>query len=273
MSFHLSDQAYRKIRRFFFEQSGIDLPENKRHLVEGRLRNRLLTLGFECYGAYFEHVMRPDQSHERQLLIDILTTNETYFFREPQHFKLLSEQILPSLPAAPRIWCAAASSGEEPYSLAMLLADKALNKPWDLLATDLSRRILARAERGLYAMQRLELMPADYLKRFCLRGTGDYEGYFLVRPEIRERVSFRQHNLLDSPALLGRFDVIFLRNVLIYFSQATKQKVLDLVLGQLKPGGWLIVGHAESLHGLNLNLEQIRPSVFRSPQRFSLRSA
>lgn len=274
MSFHLSDQAYQQIRQFFYEHSGIDLSENKRHLVEGRLRHRVLSLGFDCYGAYFNHVQRADQSQERQLLIDLLTTNETYFFREPQHFKLLSEKILPELPSGPRIWCAAASSGEEPYSLAMLLADKAPDKAWQLTATDLSQRILARAEQGLYPMQRLELMPESYLKRFCLRGTGDYEGYLLIRPELRERLQFRLHNLLHSAANLGLFDVIFLRNVLIYFNQATKQKVLDTVLAQLKPGGWLIIGHAESLHGLDLNLLPVRPSVYRAPlTRYRQRSA
>lgn len=261
----LSDEAYRQIRQFFFSQSGIDLTHNKRHLVEGRLRQRVQALGFSCYGQYFAHAMQSHNSAERQLLIDTLTTNETYFFREPQHFKLFAEHIVAHLPHGARVWCAAASSGEEPYSLAMLLADKLAHGAWQIVATDLSKRMIERAEQGLYLMQRLELMPERYLKRFCQRGTGAYEGYFKVRQEVRERVEFRLHNLLHSPHALGRFEVIVLRNVLIYFNQSTKQQVLEQVLKQLKPGGWLIIGHAESLHGLRLPLVQIAPSVFRLP--------
>ncbi|KRW61163.1 CheR family methyltransferase [Pseudomonas sp. TTU2014-080ASC] len=262
----LSDIAYRKIRQFFYRHSGIDLPETKRHLVEGRLRNRVLSLGLSCYEDYFKFVMADEQAQERQLLVDMLTTNETYFFREPQHFKLLAEQIIPSLPAAPRIWCAAASSGEEPYSIAMLLADKlGLTGDWQIIASDLSQRTLQRASQGLYPMQRLELFPPRYLKDFCKRGAGAYEGQMLIRREIREHVELRQHNLLDPAAGLGRFDVIFLRNVLIYFNQETKQRVLDRLIPQLKPGGWLVIGHAESLHGISTPLRQVKPSVFRLP--------
>lgn len=262
----LSDMAYRKIRQFFYRHSGIDLPETKRHLVEGRLRNRVLSLGLSCYEDYFKFVMADDQTQERQLLVDMLTTNETYFFREPQHFKLLAEQIIPTLPAAPRVWCAAASSGEEPYSLAMLLADKlGLASNWQILASDISQRTLQRAVQGLYPMQRLELFPPRYLKAYCMRGNGEYEGQMLVRSELRQRVELRQHNLLDPAEGLGRFDVIFLRNVLIYFNQETKQRVLDRLLSQLKPGGWLVIGHAESLHGITTPLRQVKPSVFRLP--------
>jgi chemotaxis protein methyltransferase CheR len=263
----LSDRAYRQIRQFFYQHSGIDLPQSKRHLVAGRLRHRVLLLGQNCYEDYFQLAMSPGQEVERQLLVDLLTTNETYFFREPQHFKLLAEQIIPSLSAQPRIWCAAASSGEEPYSIAMLLADKlGLHSPWQIVGSDLSQRILQRAAQGLYPMQRLELMPARYLKEFCLRGAGDYEGQLLVRRELREHVQLRQHNLMESAHGLGQFEVIFLRNVLIYFTQETKQRVLDLLLQQLKPGGWLVIGHAESLHGIQTALRQVRPSVFRLPQ-------
>ena len=263
----LSDRGYQQIRQFFYQHSGIDLPDSKRHLVAGRLRHRVLLLGFACYEDYFRHVMQSGEEEERQLLVDLLTTNETYFFREPQHFKLLAEQIIPTLSEQPRIWCAAASSGEEPYSLAMLLADKlGLNKPWQVLATDLSQRILQRASQGLYPMQRLELMPERYLKNFCRRGAGQYDGQLLVRREIRERVQLRQHNLMDSAHALGQFEVIFLRNVLIYFTQQSKERVLGYLLQQLKPGGWLVIGHAESLHGLQTPLRQVRPSVFRLPQ-------
>lgn len=263
----LSDLAFRRIRQFFFRHSGIDLPESKRHLVAGRLRGRLASLGLDCYEAYFALIGQADQAAERQFLIDALTTNETYFFREPQHFQLLAREILPSLAGRrPRLWCAAASSGEEPYSLAMVLSDQLGLDNWELLASDLSSRTLQRAASGLYPMQRLEQFPDAYLKRFCLKGHGEYAGQLLIRRELRERVQLRQHNLMDSARDLGKFDVIFLRNVMIYFNLEVKRRVMAQLLPQLNPGGWLILGHAESLFGVDTPLIPISPSVFRLPK-------
>lgn len=263
----LSDLAFRRIRQFFFRHSGIDLPESKRHLVAGRLRGRLASLGLDCYEAYFALIGQADQAAERQFLIDALTTNETYFFREPQHFQLLAREILPSLAGRrPRLWCAAASSGEEPYSLAMVLSDQLGLDNWELLASDLSSRTLQRAASGLYPMQRLEQFPEAYLKRFCLKGHGEYAGQLLIRRELRERVQLRQHNLMDSARDLGKFDVIFLRNVMIYFNLEVKRRVMAQLLPQLNPGGWLILGHAESLFGVDTPLIPISPSVFRLPK-------
>jgi chemotaxis protein methyltransferase CheR len=263
----LSDLAFRRIRQFFFRHSGIDLPESKRHLVAGRLRGRLASLGLDCYEAYFTLIGQADQAAERQFLIDALTTNETYFFREPQHFQLLAREILPSLAGRrPRLWCAAASSGEEPYSLAMVLSDQLGLDNWELLASDLSSRTLQRAATGLYPMQRLEQFPEPYLKRFCLKGHGEYAGQLLICRELRERVQLRQHNLMDSARDLGRFDVIFLRNVMIYFNLEVKRRVMAQLLPQLNPGGWLILGHAESLFGVDTPLIPISPSVFRLPK-------
>lgn len=262
----LSDQAFRQIRAFFHRESGIDLPENKRHLVAGRLRSRVATLKLDSYDAYFELIGQPDQAKERQCLIDRLTTNETFFFREPKHFELLAQSILPSLTQRPlRLWCAAASTGEEPYSLAMLLSDQLGPKGWELVASDLSTQALAAAAQGLYPMQRIELLPADYLKRFCQRGTGEYQGQLLIRRELREKVQLLQHNLMDSAAALGMFDVIFLRNVLIYFNPKSKQQAIDRLVSQLRPGGWLIVSHSESLYGTRSDLQMITPSVYRRP--------
>ena len=264
--YSISDQAFARIRELFHRSSGIDLPENKRQLIAGRLHNRLQALGLPSYDAYFELVSRPDQAAERQCLIDLLTTNETYFFREPAHFRYLAEHILPSLQRRPvRVWCAAASTGEEPYSLAMLLQDTLGNGGWSLLASDLSTRVLQRTAQGVYALQRMEHMPPEYLRRFCLRGTGEHEGQMLIRRELRERVQVCQHNLLDSAAELGQFDVIFLRNVLIYFDAKVKQRVVNHLLRQLRPGGWLVIGHSETLYGTQNDLQLVRPSIYRMP--------
>lgn len=262
----LSDQAFRQIRELFHRESGIDLPENKRHLVAGRLRSRVVALKLASYDAYFELIGKPDQAKERQCLIDRLTTNETFFFREPKHFELLAQRILPTLPQRPvRLWCAAASTGEEPYSLAMLLSDQLGARGWELVASDLSTQALAAAAQGLYPMQRIELLPQDYLKRFCQRGTGEYQGQLLIRRELREKVQLRQHNLMHSAAALGMFDVIFLRNVLIYFNAKSKQQAIDRLVKQLRPGGWLVISHSESLYGTHSDLEMISPSVYRRP--------
>ena len=197
----LSDLAFRRIRQFFFRHSGIDLPERKRHLVAGRLRGRLASLGLDCYEAYSALIGQADQAAERQFLIDALTTNETYFFREPQHFQLLAREILPSLAGhRPRLWCAAASSGEEPYSLAMVLSDQLGLDNWELLASDLSSRTLQRAASGLYPMQRLEQFPEAYLKRFCLKGHGEYAGQLLIRRELGAHINSLDA-FLDDPAL------------------------------------------------------------------------
>lgn len=262
----LGPDAFQRIREAFRRASGIDLPENKRQLVAGRLFSHLKELGLADYDTYITLLLRPERSAERQRMVDLLTTNETYFFREPEHFRYLAEQLLPMLARRPiRAWCAAASSGEEPYSLAMVLQDRLGDGGWSLLASDLSTRVLERASQGLYPLQRLDLLPPEYLKRFCLRGTGEYHGHLLIRRELRERVRFCQHNLLDSAADLGMFDVIFLRNVLIYFNGATRSQVIERVLRQLRPGGWLIVGHSESLQGVNSALQLVRPSVYRLP--------
>lgn len=264
--YRLSSAAFQCLREAFRQASGIDLPESKRQLVAGRLHNRLVALGLPDYDGYAALIRQPEQAAERQRMVDLLTTNETYFFREPEHFRFLAGQILPALAQRPiRVWCAAASSGEEPYSLAMLLQDKLGDSGWSLLASDLSTRMLERAACGLYPLQRLDLLPDEYLKRFCLRGIGEYEGHLLVRRELRERVRFCHHNLLDSAADLGLFDVIFLRNVLIYFNGATRQRVIQQVARQLRPGGWLVVGHSESLQGVTGGLQLVRPSIYRRP--------
>jgi chemotaxis protein methyltransferase CheR len=204
---------------------------------------------------------------ERTQVVDLLTTNETNYFREPDHFTQLANLMLPSIKHRPlRVWCAAASSGEEPYSLAMALNEKLGPTGWELTASDLSLRVLDTAEQGLYRMQRLEFMPSEYLKKYCRRGVGPYEGMFMVDSELRKRVRFVQHNLLEDAAELGQFDIIFVRNVLIYFDADVKNQVLRNLYTRLRPGGWLVTSHSESLIGLDTPLKPMRPSIYRRTQ-------
>ncbi|MBA3997859.1 MAG: SAM-dependent methyltransferase [Candidatus Accumulibacter sp.] len=257
-------RAFRHIQALFHAESGIHLAEGKQALVASRLRKRLEALGLADFDAYCAFIEGGEGGAERRLLIDLLTTNETYFFREPMHFGHLAENVLPTLPGrGVRIWCAAASSGEEPYSIAMTLDAGLGHADWEIVGTDLSRRVLARAADGLYPMARIDHLPPDFLKRYCLRGTGAYAGMLRIAPQLRARMRFAEHNLLHRPTALGQFDVIFLRNVLIYFDAPTRERIVRQALDALRPGGWLYIGRAESLHGLALPLAGEQPSIYR----------
>jgi len=260
---NISDKAFAALSKRFLSGSGISLTTDKKALVEARLRSRLVAMGHASFEAYCDFLERQDDGSEHQTLIDLLTTNETYFFREPRHFTRLAQEASKRFAHSPmRVWSAACSSGEEPYSLAMLLLDQRPLQPWEIHASDISSRALERARCGVFPLQRLEHMPAGYLERFCLRGHGRYQGRLRVNEEVRSRVQFFQHNLLGPARPSGRFEVIFLRNVLIYFDQASKLRLLSNVLSVLAPGGLLFVGHAEPLHGLTLPLDRVSDALF-----------
>ena len=231
-----------------------------------RLSTHVNELGFSNLQEYYAFISRPAQQADRQRAIDLITTNETYFFRESKHFDYLREHILPALGDHDhlRFWSAASATGEEAYSIAMVLDEQGLRQPWSILATDISQRVLAFARRALYPMARGERIPEAYLSRYCLCGTGEYEGHVLIDQRLRQRVSFEHCNLVNLPAPpKALFDVVFLRNVIIYFDFPTKLQVLQQVIQRIKPGGWLMVGHSESLHGMSLDLEMVAPSIYR----------
>jgi chemotaxis protein methyltransferase CheR len=261
----ISDQEFRLFQRIMFDTAGVSLAASKKALVSGRLSRRLKARGCASYRDY--HELLQGDPDERQCAIDLLTTNETYFFREPRHFDHLRDTLLPAHPRGRpfRVWSAASSSGEEVYSIAMTLAHVLGATGWSVLGSDLSTQVLAKARTGHYGMARTEGIPRDYLRRFCLKGTGRQEGTFLVGRPLRERVEFRQINLNMPLPALEPFDVIFLRNVMIYFSQDTKAEVVRRVLGLLRPGGHLFIGHSESLNGIADGLVAVRPAVYRKP--------
>lgn len=262
----ISPLAFQKIRDLMHRTAGIVIGPDKTSLVTGRLWRRLGIYGFKNYEAYMAFIDSPAGADERSVLIDLLTTNETYFFREPAHFDFLRNQIIPQHSGGKlRVWCAAASTGEEPYSLAMVLADALGEGTWELMATDICSKVVEQARTGMYRAERIENMPKDYLKRFCRRGIGAYEGMLAIAPSLRNQVRFELHNLLHARPADEKYDVVFLRNVLIYFDAPTKQKVLNHILNTLRPGGWLILGHCESVQGLNVPVNTVRPSVYRKP--------
>jgi len=261
----ISDTELAQFRRFIFEAAGITMSEQKKALVEGRLGKRLTLHGLESFGQYFHLLTSGEHPDEVQVAVDLLTTNETYFFREIKHFEFLRTQALAARARAQpfRVWSAASSSGEEAYSIAMVLADCMETTPWEVLGTDISTQVLKGAARALYTMERARHIPPDYLRRFCLKGSGEHQGKLLIERNLRSRVLFRQLNLNAALPNLGQFDLIFLRNVMIYFSDDTKREVVARVISAMKPSGFFCVGHSESLNNITNVMEPVAPSIYR----------
>lgn len=262
----LSNREFQQFRGMIHEIAGIAMSEAKRQLIAGRLNKRLRHFGLGSYGDYYQLLMK--DKGELQIAVDLLTTNETYFFREPKHFEFLREKLGTELRSGSgplRIWSAACSSGEEPYTLALLLADAVAARPWEILASDISTRILDKARAGLYPLEDAEGIPGNLRQRFCLRGTGRNEGLFTLDPALKRRVQFRQINLNNTLPDVGVFDVIFLRNVMIYFDADTKRQVVQRLCARLRPGGYFLVSHSESLNGISEELQSVRPSIYRRP--------
>ena len=262
----LSDQEFGHFQRFIFDAAGITLSPAKKALVCGRLDKRVHARQLSSFDEYFRLLKGDSDPVEVQTAIDLLTTNETNFFREPKHFEMLRAVASQPQAAAPfRVWSAASSSGEEAYSVAMVLADCRGERPFEVVGTDISTRVLARARTGHYPDQRTRQIPMHYLKRFCLKGQGKQAGTLLVARELRQKVRFLQANLNDRLPDLGSFDVVFLRNVMIYFNGDTKRQVVARILSTIKPGGYLYIGHSESLHEISTAVVQVAPSVYRKP--------
>jgi len=260
---YISQRSFEAVTRMFREVSGISLNDTKRQLVISRLQRLASERGMDDLDAYVAGLERERDPDELVRVVDRLTTNETFFFREIQHFDFLSAHLERSPPRGEfRVWSAASSSGEEAYSVAMLLADQCTRAPWSVVGTDLSTQMVDAARRGLYPMSRAEGVPPDYLKRFCLKGMPPYEGQLLIDRALRQRVRFQAANLMQPLPDLGLFDVIFLRNVLIYFDPPVKREIVLRVLPKLKPGGLLFSGHAESLGNLNLPLKTVQTAIY-----------
>lgn len=263
----LGDQEFAQFRDLIYRIAGISMSPTKKQLVSSRLAKRLRHHNFSSYGDYFRLITSPGGKNELQVAVDSLTTNETHFFREPKHFDFLRQQVIPARKTGRglRIWSAACSSGEEPYSIAMMLDESLGKEPWEVVASDISTHVLEKARNGLYPAERIPEIPKPYLSRYCLKGVGDHHGTMLIEPSLRERVRFIPHNLLDTPARLGEFDVIFLRNVMIYFDQETKRQVVSKLLPLLRPGGYFLIGHSESLNGVTEDVRLVKPAVYRKP--------
>lgn len=268
MEFSITDEEFALFQRLIYKIAGISLADSKKALLVGRLQRRLRHYHFSSFGQYYQLVSSAGQADELQTMVNMLTTNETYFFREPKHFDYLRDEIVAKrrVGGSFRVWSAASSTGEEAYTIAMVLAEQLPNAPWEVVGSDISTQVLTKARAGHYSLDRTEGIPPALLAKYCRRDGTIQAGTFLIAPELRRRVSFQQVNLtLPLSSSLGEFDVIFLRNVMIYFDVETKSKVIANLLPRLKAGAHLIVGHSESLSGITNQLRTVRSTIYQKP--------
>lgn len=261
----LTDEDMAQFQTLFVGLIGVYLPSTKKSLLCHRLYPRVKARGLTSLSAYYYLLIQTEELQERQIAIDLLTTNETRFFREESHFIFLKEQYLPKLKHLPslNVWCAACSTGEEAYSIAMVLQEYGQQiSSWSITASDINFRVLEVAKKGLYPIDSLSYIPTHYRKQYCLQGTGEYTGHGLVHPFLQKRMTFVPMNLLKIRHQ-QQFDVIFLRNVMIYFQATTKYDVVYRVVQCLQVGGILIVGASESLYGMHDDLIMIAPSIYQ----------
>jgi chemotaxis protein methyltransferase CheR len=267
----LHDKTFAALSHLMHEAIGVHFTPAKKPLVASRLAPRIQKLGLPGYEDYLALISQGADTGgsggEFQMAVDLLTTNETYFFREPAHFTLIEQEIARTRPLSLAVWSAAASFGDEAYSCAMLLADLQqrgqMGSDWRVLGTDISDRVLRSAVEGVYPEDRLRQVAPERLRRHCLRGSGESDGLVQIRPQLRERVRFGQLNLCLPVEDIGPFDIVLLRNVLIYFDTATKAAVVDRVLTQLRPGGLFFIGTAEGRVACSTPLEPVAPGAFR----------
>lgn len=271
----ISDKDYEFIRKFVYEHSRINLGPDKKELVSARLAKRLRAIGLNSYTEYCHHLQSADGEAEVTNLVDSISTNHTYFFREIKHFEFLNDVVLPNWlqnnlrkgESNFNIWSAASSSGEEPYSLGILLQEVLQHHPsasWTLDGTDISTRMLDLARRGIFETDRLRDVKPEWLRRYFQKGVGQWDGHYRAKEAIRNRLTFHHVNLLQEHYPFNKhFHVIFCRNVMIYFDRPTQEQLVAKLTSHLHPKGYLIVGHSESLMGIKHSLDSVRPSIYR----------
>jgi chemotaxis protein methyltransferase CheR len=269
--FVLTDTQFHRIRQLVREHTGISLSEAKRQLVYGRLARRLRALKLESFGEYLELLERGVEA-ELEEFTNAITTNLTSFFREPHHFEYLASDVLPKIVARDtgvrraRIWCCAASTGEEPYSIAMVLREaQEMLTGFDmkLLATDLDSAVLATAAAGIYNAERLKSVTGARVSRFFRKGSGQHAGQYRAQDELRNLITFKQLNLMHEWPIRGPFDAIFCRNVIIYFDKDTQRALFERMAALQRPGDYLFLGHSESLYRVSDKYELVGRTIYR----------
>ncbi len=269
MNMTLTQNEFHLIQNLLYEKAGISLSEQKQSLIVSRLSKRIRQLELPSFQAYYDLVVSGEDPEELTQMLDLMSTNKTDFFREPVHFEYLTEHVIPVLTEHKqiRIWSSASSTGEEPYSIAMTLLDAIPNsRQWDckILASDLSTRVLAKAALGVYETERIANLSPEIVQRHFLRGKGGQDGFVKVKPQVGEMVTYRRINLMDqSFPIRNPLDVIFCRNVMIYFDRPTQASLVEKFSRYLKPGGILFIGHSESLQWIDHSFTYVAPTVYQ----------
>lgn len=268
----MTDRDFRRLSDFIQSTLGIKIPPSKNVLLQTRLQRRLHRLGIKSFGEYCEYLFSPEgRDKELVYMLDAVTTNKTEFFREAQHFDYLMHTALPELMKSRYgriiVWSAGCSSGEEPYTIAVVMKGFGDNRPdfsFLILATDICTEVLAIAERGVYTEERIEPVPMELRKKYLLRGKDRNKGIVKIAPEIRSLIRFRRLNFMNEDfGFREPIDIIFCRNVLIYFERDTQEAVVKRFCRHLAPNGYLFIGHSESLYGIDVPLKQVAPAVYR----------
>jgi chemotaxis protein methyltransferase CheR len=265
-----------RLSKFIHAESGIKMPRTKKTMLEARLAKRIRTIGVKGFTEYCDYLFSPAGiSNELVHMIDVVTTNKTDFFREPQHFEYLIRYVLPQLVCTKgigirrpfMIWSAACSSGEEPYTLSMVLDQfscKTKGFSYQILGTDISTKVLETARDGIYEENRVEQIPMELRRRYLMYSKDKSKGLVRIVPELRAQVRFKRLNFMDEDfGIREKMDVIFCRNVLIYFDRATQEMVINRLCGHLHPGGYLFTGHSETINGMNVPLRAEMNTISR----------
>jgi len=258
-SIELTQKEFELFQKIVFKEIGISLENSKLFLVKNRLLKRLIYYKLSSYSDYYRLIQI--DKNEKITMLNLITTNETYFFREQLHFDFLKDSIIPSSKKL-RIWSAASSTGVEAYSIAMLLHDAKID--YEIIASDINTEVIKKANIGLYPLKMMDKIPENLKLKYCLKGKGNYEGWFLVDRILINNMKFENRNLLENQESLGSFDVIFLRNVLIYFNHEMKKKIIDNIMKNLKIGGYMIISLTEHIRELDsYKLKKIGISIFQ----------
>ena len=269
----LTDKEFEQFQSLIYQQVGIKLDPPKKTLLVSRLSKRLRELALTSFQAYYDCVSRKGGEEELTKMLDLISTNKTDFYREGIHFDFLRDKVLPEIRETKtlRVWSSASSSGEEPYTIAMTLCDALpdINR-WDIkiLASDISTRVLAKAASGMYEEERVSHLPKDVVLRHFLCGKGPQAGKYKIRPNVAKLVSFRRINLMDLTfPIRSSLDVIFCRNVMIYFDRPTQTQLTKKFFHYLRPGGYLFIGHSESLQWIEHQFTYLRPTIYQKACR------